>query len=99
MRVPELVLVERSASADVIAHLMEIGRRRLYLDQACSSLYRYARERLRYSEDEALKRVRVARLAEWLPRVLEELRTGAIHLTGESLRYEMKSTSVNCAAP
>jgi hypothetical protein len=37
---------------------------------------------LGYSEDAALKRVRVARLAERLPRVLDELRSGAIHLTG-----------------
>ena len=57
-------------------------RRRLYLDQACSSLYAYCRERLGYSEDAALKRARVARLVLRLPRVLAELRGGAIHLTG-----------------
>src|SRR5882724_9687685 len=34
------------------------------------------------TEDAALKRARVARLALRLPRVLDELRTGAIHLTG-----------------
>jgi hypothetical protein len=76
------VQAERIASADVVEHLMEVERRRLYLSQACSSLYTYARERLRYSEDAALKRARVARLALRLPRVLDELRSGAIHLTG-----------------
>jgi hypothetical protein len=76
------VQAERIASAEVVEHLMEVERRRLYLDQACSSLYTYARERLRYSEDAALKRARVARLALRLPRVLDELRSGAIHLTG-----------------
>ena len=81
-RMPALVLAERAAAAEVIAHLMEIDRRRLYLDQACSSLYRYCMHRLGYSEDEALRRVRVARLARKLPRVLEELRSGALHLTG-----------------
>src|SRR5882672_8013321 len=34
------------------------------------------------TEDAALKRARVARLALRFPRVLDELRTGAIHLTG-----------------
>lgn len=82
---PVLVLAERTASTEVIEHLMEIDRRRLYLDQACSSLYRYAKERLGYSEDEALKRVRVARFARQVPRVLEELRSGAMHLTGAFL--------------
>src|SRR5215471_1317463 len=76
------VQAERIASADVVEHLVEVERRRLYLEQACSSLYTYCRERLGYSEDAALKRARVARLALRLPRVLDELRSGAIHLTG-----------------
>src|SRR6188768_2909937 len=76
-RMPTLVRAERAASAEVIAHLMEIDRRRLYLGEACSSLYAYCRERLGYSEDAALKRARVARLALRLPRALDELRAGA----------------------
>src|SRR5580765_539612 len=81
-RIPSVVQAERVASADVVEHLMEVERRRLYLEQACSSLYTYCCERLGYTEDAALKRARVARLALRLPRVLDELRTGAIHLTG-----------------
>jgi len=81
-RMPGLVLAERAAIAEVIEHLIEIDRRELYLDQACSSLYRYCMDRLGYSEDEARRRVRVARLARKLPRVLEELRSGAMNLTG-----------------
>src|SRR5215471_18112386 len=81
-RVPAMVQAERMASADVVEHLMEVERRRLYLDQACSSLYTYCCQRLQYSEDAALKRARVARLALRLPRVLDELGSGAIHLTG-----------------
>jgi len=79
---PALVREERTASAEVIAHLMEIDRRRLYLTEACSSLLAYCQERLGYSEDEALRRVRVARLARKVPAVLDELRSGSIHLTG-----------------
>jgi hypothetical protein len=30
---------------------MEVERRRLYLDQACSSLYTYCRERLQHADD------------------------------------------------
>jgi hypothetical protein len=81
-RIPSVVQAERIASADVVEHLMEVERRHLYLEQACSSLYTYCRERLGYSEDAAMKRARVARLALRLPRVLDELRGGAIHLTG-----------------
>jgi hypothetical protein len=35
------VQAERVAMADVIAHLVEMERRRLYLQHATSSLYRY----------------------------------------------------------
>jgi hypothetical protein len=81
-RMPVLVRAERAASAEVIEHLVEIDRRRLYLDQACGSLYAYCQERLGYSEDESHTRVRVARVAQKLPSVLEALRRAAIHLTG-----------------
>jgi hypothetical protein len=81
-RMPALVSTERNASAEVIAHLGEIDRRRAFLFQACSSLFSYCRERLGYSEDESHMRVRVTRLAQKLPRALDELRSGAIHLTG-----------------
>src|SRR5688572_22430403 len=50
-RLPLLVQAERHAMADVIEHLVEVERRRLYLAHATSSLYRYCVERLGYSED------------------------------------------------
>ena len=82
VRLPVLVGRERAAIVDVIEHLLEVDRRRLYLEEGCSSLYTFCIERLFYSEDEALKRVRAARLAGRLPRVLEDLESAALHLTG-----------------
>ena len=79
-RMPALVLVEHGGVSDVVEHLAEIDRRRLYLEQGYPSLYAYAREYLCYTEDAALKRIRVARLALEFPQVLDELRTGAIQL-------------------
>jgi len=60
-RTAERVGTERASGADVIEHLAEIDRRRAYLDAACRSLSCYCVERLGYSEDEARKRVQVAR--------------------------------------
>jgi hypothetical protein len=37
-RLQVLVAAERHAVADVVAHLIEMDHRRLYLGQACSSL-------------------------------------------------------------
>ncbi|HKY36904.1 MAG TPA: hypothetical protein VJN18_13245, partial [Polyangiaceae bacterium] len=81
-RLPALVQAERHAMVDVIEHLVEMERRRLYLRLSVSSLYRYCIDRLGYAEDAALKRHRVAQLALRLPQALEELRAGTIHLTG-----------------
>src|SRR6188474_4417 len=81
-RLPGLVLAERRAMVDVIEHLVEMERRRLYLKHAVSSLYCYCIEKLGYPEDAAVKRQRVAKLALRLPQVLEELRAGTTHLTG-----------------
>ena len=81
-RLPALVQAERHAMVDVIEHLVEMERRRLYLRLSVSSLYRYCIERLGYGEDAALKRHRVAKLALRLPQVLDELRAGTLHLTG-----------------
>jgi hypothetical protein len=81
-RLSELRAGERRATAEVIRYLAEVDRRRLYLDVACSSLHSFCIERLGYSEEEATKRMRVARLCARMPRVIDELETGGIHLTG-----------------
>src|SRR6185503_5985188 len=91
-RMPKLVLAERERTAEVIEHLVEIDRRRIYLDAACSSLSSYCTERLGYSEDEAAVRVRVARLTNRCPQVLAELRTGRIHLSGLSMMAQYATT-------
>ncbi len=81
-RLPVLCSDERRATAEVIVYLAEVERRKLYLQEACSSLFAFCVERLGYSEQAALKRMRVARLYLELPQILDELKNGAIHLTG-----------------
>ncbi len=81
-RLPVLCSEERRATAEVIVYLAEVERRKLYLQEACSSLFAFCVERLGYSEQAALKRMRVARLYLELPQILDELKGGAIHLTG-----------------
>jgi hypothetical protein len=81
-RLSAVVATERHATVEVIEHLVEVERRRLYLDESCSCLYRYCIDRLGYSEDAALNRHRVTQLALRLPQVLDELRAGTMHLTG-----------------
>ena len=73
---------DRQVTAEIVAHLAEVDARRLYLEQACSSLFSYATQRLGMSEPAAYKRITVARLAGRLPVVLDRLATGRLHLSG-----------------
>jgi hypothetical protein len=79
---PEARRAERRAVALVIAYLGEVERRRLYLGQACSSMFVYCTERLGYSENEAQTRIAVARACLRFPEAMANLEAGAIHLTG-----------------
>jgi hypothetical protein len=49
-------------SARLVAHLGEVEERRLHLDAACSSMFNYCVTQLGLSEDEACRRIDVARL-------------------------------------
>ncbi len=84
-RLPEVRGIERRAIAEVIAHLAEVERRRLYLAEACASMYTFCIERLGYSENEAHTRLQVARLCSQFPAALEALEMGSVHLTGLAL--------------
>lgn len=76
---------DRDTRTEVIAHLAEVEQRRLYLAQACSSMYTFCIERLGYSENEAHTRLQVARLCSRFPEAMAALESGAIHLTGLAL--------------
>lgn len=67
------VLVKRivECEADLIAHIAEIDRRKLYRSEACASTLSYCVERLGLSRSMACKRVRLARLSQRLPVVLD----------------------------
>ena len=77
-----LVKESRGIEADVVAHIGEVERRRLYAPQACSSMFEYCRRILCLRENEAYLRITVARAARQYPAVLEMLRDGRLHLSG-----------------
>jgi hypothetical protein len=71
----------RATVAEILAHLVEMSRRRLHLRLGYSSLYEYCRSALGLSEDEAYRRMTAAQVAEALPEVLGLVRDGQITLT------------------
>lgn len=75
----------RRDEASLIAHIAEFDARRLYAQEAASSMFAYCTETLHLSEPEAGLRIRVARTSREHPAVLTMLRDGRIHLSGIAL--------------
>lgn len=80
-RVHVLACDERRATAALVAHLAEIENRKLYLSQACASLFVYCTRVLHLSEHAAYNRIEAARVARRFPAVLASLEAGRLHLT------------------
>jgi hypothetical protein len=80
-RLQGVLQMKRRALAELIAQLGEVEERRLHLQAACSSLFAYCVQRLGMSEDEACRRIEVARLARKFPALFVELASGRITLS------------------
>jgi 5-methylcytosine-specific restriction endonuclease McrA len=77
--------------------MAEVDRRRLYLGEACSSMFVYATERLRLSESQAYERITVARRSREFPALLEMIADGRLTLTAAS-KLGPHLTAANAAA-
>jgi hypothetical protein len=76
---------ERHATAHLIALLIELDTRKLYLREGCSSLFTYCTQQLHLSEHAAYLRIEAARAASRFPLVLERLADGRLNLTNLAL--------------
>lgn len=89
-----MVRRERMATGEVIVHLAEIYRRRLYAKEGFSSLFAYIQVRYHYSGSAAYRRIQVARLSLQYPEVIRLLEAGKVNLQGLCL-IEPHMTSKN----
>jgi hypothetical protein len=80
-----LVGSHRRVTSDIVAHLGEVDERRLHVNLGFSSLFDYCLKELRFSEDEAYRRIDVARLARRFPPVLTALEQGKASLSALAL--------------
>ena len=83
--VQRLAGCERQVTAQLIASLMELDARRLYLGEGCSSLFTYCTQVLHLSEHAAYGRIEAARAARRFPKILEHLADGSLTLTSVCL--------------
>jgi hypothetical protein len=80
-----LIQRDHILEADLIAHLGEVDARRLFLEQACPSMFHYCVHMLHFAEGVAYKRIAVARAARKFPALRSALESGDLHLTAASL--------------
>ena len=81
-RLAELLRDSRCTEADLVAHIGEVDRRRLYARSASPSMFRYCIHVLHLSEPEAYLRIVAARAARKHPVLLAMLADGRLHLSG-----------------
>ena len=73
---------ERSATAELVAHLAALDRRpSLYAGLGYASLFNYCTQALRLSEDAACDRIAVAKACRRFPVIVEALAVGSLTLT------------------
>lgn len=76
-----LVQKERDATTDVLHHLKEIERRKLFCDLGYSSMIDYAIKELGYAETSAIRRVKAARLLKEMPEISAKIHDGSLSLS------------------
>jgi hypothetical protein len=80
-----LVSQERGIQVQILTHLKEVERRKLFCDYKRSSLFEYAVTELGYSEAEAHRRIQAMRLMKEIPEVEDQLVSGQLSLTNAAL--------------
>ncbi len=95
-RTRSLITRGNALEADLLAHLGEADARRLYLEEACSSMFEFCVRVLHFAEPVAYKRIQAARAARRHPELLAAVRRGELHLTAVGL-LAPQLTRENCA--
>ena len=83
--IKELVKKELKITAEIITHLEEVDRRKLFSDLKYRSLFDYSVMELGYSEDQAYRRINAMRLSRKIPEVKEKIDCGELNLTNVNL--------------
>jgi hypothetical protein len=80
-----LVSSQRTCMSDIVAHLAELDSRPAVLARGYPSLFQYCLEHLRFSQDEACRRIEAARMSRRFPAILAALAAGNITLSSLAL--------------
>jgi hypothetical protein len=90
---------ERTSTSIVLHHLREVDRRRLYSKLNYKSLFDYAVKFLKYSEDQAWRRISAMQLLKEIPQIEEKINDGALSLSTLSLAKKIFAQEAKCDSP
>lgn len=104
VKLKQLVASERKITSEIVDLIREIDQRRAYLDYGHASLFSLLTKDFGYTPASAMRRIDAARLAKEVPKIKEDLRSGAINLSQVSLlaqavRQKQKELKPDLKAP
>lgn len=76
-----LVRKEKEILSEILTHLEEVRKRRLFCELGCGSLFQYCVKHLGYSEDQAYRRVNALKLMKEIPDVQSQIAQGELTLS------------------
>ncbi len=98
-RFGNLVQTERKITEMILEYIIEIDRRKLYLEKAYPSLFEFLVKEFGYSPSSAMRRIESARLLREIPEMSEKIKSGAINLSQlakvqQTIRAVQKSSNI-----
>lgn len=80
-KIKSLARQERELTQEILEHVAEVDRRKLYLAMSYPSLFEYLVREIGYSEGSAQRRIDAARLLQRIPEISNHIHSGSISLS------------------
>jgi hypothetical protein len=94
-KLKQLVASERKITAEIIEHILEIDRKKIFSQMGYPTLFSFLTEYIGYSASAAQRRIEAARLLKVVPEVKDDLQSGSLNLSqvalvAQSIRQKQK---------
>ena len=91
-----LIIKEQKLLCVILSHLEEIERRKLYCDLGYTSLFDYSLKELKYTQQQAWRRINAMRLLKTLPELKKSVDEGSLTLSSINLASSLfKEAKIN----
>ena len=81
IEITRLATLERQTTTELLHHIREMEKRRLFCELGHSSMFDYLVKGLRFSEGQAYRRINAARLLEKKPHLEDKIKSGELNVT------------------